>query len=62
MSTRIVLCRPLIGHTSLEDSPVVGKKYRIILLLGIALLCVTREAFFAATARDTKQVGVVPLI
>ena len=35
----------------------VGKKYRLTLLLAIALLCVIREAFFTATAKNPSKVN-----
>ncbi|KAJ3555287.1 hypothetical protein NM688_g2668 [Phlebia brevispora] len=38
-----------------DDDGPIGRKHRLILLLAIALLCVTREAFFAATSKNTKQ-------
>lgn len=45
-----------VDDTSLEDA-AIGKQYRLVLLLAIALLCVTREAFFVATSKDPKKVS-----
>lgn len=55
---RLIIVTERSQISKLEEE-TVGKKYRIALLLGIAFLCVIREAFFAATAKDTKQVSTI---
>jgi hypothetical protein len=40
------------------DHHLIGSRYSLYVLTTIALLCLVRESFFAATSTDTKQVRV----
>lgn len=60
----VCACLVLVaGHLTLEemmsgsrnfDAPI-GRKYRIIVLLAIAFLCLIREAFYAATVNNLSK-------
>lgn len=41
---------------SMDHDAPMGRKYRIFVLLAIAFLCLTREAFYAATENDVAKV------
>lgn len=39
-----------------HEAPI-GRQYRVLVLLAIAFLCLTRESFYAATATNAAKVS-----
>lgn len=47
-----------IAGGNVEYNTLIGRKYRVFVLLAIGFLCLVREAFYAATSKNTAKVRI----